>query len=94
MAIFNNWAHASYQLLDMNICNQCQEVLQVLVSLPLTVTVHTTNETEASAADNLSILILSLWSPWQDPIVEHQHHQVVLINLLLLRSHMQSARAV
>lgn len=94
MAIFNNWAHASFQLLDLTTCSQCQEAMQLLLSLPppamgaipATMT-HNPNVAPLTAS------LLSDAAPVSISTFEIEQRRVVVMNLLLLQSRMRSAPA-
>lgn len=56
MAIFNNWAHVSFQLFDMTKCSKCQDALQMLVSLPSPTVVVATTPTTITRDHNFASL--------------------------------------
>lgn len=90
MTIYNNRAHASFQLLDMTTCNQCQEVLQRLISLGWPSTI-----TENLTAYNMFLSSSAVFGGMiNEASVERQQlQQVVHMNLILLQRCMRSAPA-
>lgn len=80
LAIFSNWAHASFQVFDWTTCDYCYQMLQLIVSIP-------------TSQITTGVTGIFPWHGIAEPEHEQEQQQIVFMNQFFMQNRMRSAPA-